>query len=247
LNRKIFAFGTFLDVEGAFDNASFNSMINASLEHTVDTMSTKWIDSMLRNRTVRAEIRGAYSTMQVQKGCPQGGVLSPLLWNMVIDSLLCRLESQGLWAQDFADDVVILINGKFLVTVCELMQRALSIVQGWYEQVGLSVNPNKTTASLFTKNRNLNGFIKPTLCVEELELQNQVKYLGVILDSKLNWNNHICVKQPLPYGNVGEQLERLGIETKGCILDIHFGSETHSDIRCHNLVEKATQSSENTK
>jgi hypothetical protein len=55
----------------------------------------------------------------------------------------------------------------------------------------LSVNPNKTTAILFTKNRNLNGFIKPTLFGCELELQNQVKYLGVILDSKLNWNFHI--------------------------------------------------------
>jgi hypothetical protein len=54
---------------------------------------------------------------EVQRGSPQGGVLSSLLWNMIIDSL-------GLCAQGFADDKVILINGKFLSTVCELMQRA---------------------------------------------------------------------------------------------------------------------------
>jgi hypothetical protein len=44
---------------------------------------------------------------------------------MVVDSLLCHLGIQRLWAQGFADDVVIFINGKFLSTVCELMQRAL--------------------------------------------------------------------------------------------------------------------------
>jgi Reverse transcriptase (RNA-dependent DNA polymerase) len=69
----------------------------------------------------------------------------------VIDSLLRRLGNQGPWAQGFADDVVILINGKFLSTVCELMHRALSLVQDWCEEVGLSVNPNKTTAILFTQ------------------------------------------------------------------------------------------------
>jgi hypothetical protein len=41
------------------------------------------------------------------------------------------------------------------------------------------------------KNRYLKVFIKPKLFATELELQNRVKNLGVILDSKLNWNSHI--------------------------------------------------------
>jgi hypothetical protein len=40
LNHKIFAFGTFLDIEGAY--------YMASLDHGVDGTSTKWIDSMLK-------------------------------------------------------------------------------------------------------------------------------------------------------------------------------------------------------
>jgi Reverse transcriptase (RNA-dependent DNA polymerase) len=60
---------------------------------------------MLKNRTVRAEIRGESSMMEVRRGCPQGGVLSPLLWNMVIAGFLRSLKNQGLWAQGFADDV----------------------------------------------------------------------------------------------------------------------------------------------
>jgi hypothetical protein len=41
---------------------------------------------------------------EVQRGCAQGGGR--------------RIGNQGLLAQGFADDVVILINGKFLSTVC---------------------------------------------------------------------------------------------------------------------------------
>jgi hypothetical protein len=37
--------------------------------------------------------------------------LSPLLWNMVIKSLLRSLNNESLWAQGFADDIAIVING----------------------------------------------------------------------------------------------------------------------------------------
>jgi hypothetical protein len=49
---------------------------------------------MVSNRMVRAKIRGVSSTMMVTRGCPQGVVLSPFLWNMVIDSLLGRLNNE---------------------------------------------------------------------------------------------------------------------------------------------------------
>jgi hypothetical protein len=48
---------------------------------------------------------------------------------MVINSLLVRLNNESLWAQGFVDDITIIINGTFLSTVCELMQKALFIVQ----------------------------------------------------------------------------------------------------------------------
>jgi hypothetical protein len=52
--------------------------------------------------------------------------------------------------QGFADDVVILISGKFL---CDLMQRALNFVQNWCGEIGLNVNADKTSIVLFTKRR----------------------------------------------------------------------------------------------
>jgi hypothetical protein len=67
---------------------------------------------MLSNRMVQTKIRGVSSTMMFSRGCLQGGVLSPLLWNMVINSLLVRLNNESLWAQGFADDITIVIIGK---------------------------------------------------------------------------------------------------------------------------------------
>jgi hypothetical protein len=96
--------------------------------------------------------------------------IGSMLYNyIIIDSLLRRLGNQSLWAQGFTDDVVLKINGKFLSTVCERMQRALSQIQNWCEEVELSGNSNKTTAILFTKNRNLNALIKFILFGSELD------------------------------------------------------------------------------
>jgi hypothetical protein len=88
--------------------------------------------------------------------------------------------------QGFADDVVILISGKFLSTICDLMQRALLCVQNWCGEIELNVNADKTNLVLSTKRMHLEGFFAPRLFDIELILNNQLKYLGVILDSKLN-------------------------------------------------------------
>jgi hypothetical protein len=50
-------------------------------------------------------------------GYPQGGVLSPLLLSLVIDNVLWGLKNNGYYTVGYADDIVILINGKFLQIV----------------------------------------------------------------------------------------------------------------------------------
>jgi hypothetical protein len=42
---------------------------------------------------------------------PTGGVLSPLLWNLVVDELLACINDQGFCAMGFADDIVIIVQG----------------------------------------------------------------------------------------------------------------------------------------
>jgi hypothetical protein len=55
----------------------------------------------------------------------------------------------------------------------------------------LSVNADNTTMVLFTNNRNIGGFYNPRLFGTELRMTDQVKYLEVILDKKLDWKSHL--------------------------------------------------------
>jgi hypothetical protein len=80
---------------------------------------------------------------------------------MVTDSLLNPLGNYNCFVQGFADDVVIFISGKFLSTICDLMQRGLTCVQNWSGEIGLNVNADKTSMVLFTKRRNSEGFLIP--------------------------------------------------------------------------------------
>jgi len=47
-------------------------------------------------------------------GCPQGGVLSSLLWCLVVDELLTKLKETSFLVFGYTDDVAIVVRGNFL-------------------------------------------------------------------------------------------------------------------------------------
>lgn len=139
LAAKEHALGAFLDIVGAFNLISYESIKTAARHFNVCETVISWIEFMLKSRTVLANYASSNKTGQVNKGCPQGGVLSPILWNMVIDDLLRKLNREGYNAEGFADDIVILLIGKFEETLCSLMRSALSIVEKWCQENGLTL------------------------------------------------------------------------------------------------------------
>ena len=56
---------------------------------------------------------GSSLTAKVLGGCPQRGVLSPLLWNLVVDRFLIITNDLGFSTVGYADDIVIKVQGKF--------------------------------------------------------------------------------------------------------------------------------------
>jgi len=71
------------------------------------------IHTMLTSRVVYSTMGSAHSARNVSRGNPQGGVLSPLLWVIVVNKLLSILEEAGTKVVSYADDVVIILQGKF--------------------------------------------------------------------------------------------------------------------------------------
>ena len=188
-NQEI-TLGAFLDIEGAFDNTGFGAIIKALENRNIEEAGIKWIHSMLANRIISSTLGGERLTISSTKGCPQGGVLSPLLWSLVVDELLRELQSAKHTVIGYADDVAILVRGKHESTVREVMVNALEMTSNWCNRVGLSINAGKTTLVPFTYKTKLST-IPLEVNNAELKYADEVKYLGIILDKRLNWNRQI--------------------------------------------------------
>ena len=127
----------------------------------------------------------------MKRGTPQGGVLSPLLWLLVVNTVLKKLDENYFKVVAYADDVAIIISGIFPNVICSKMNTALRMISDWAKSCGLDVNPSKTDLILFTKNRIPSNLDLPGIDGKVLSLSSKAKYLGVILDPKLNWYPNI--------------------------------------------------------
>ncbi|XP_046145898.1 uncharacterized protein LOC123989236 [Osmia bicornis bicornis] len=145
---------------------------------------------MLTNRTVTASLGEETVRADVARGCPQGGVLSPLLWTLVVDELIRILTTEGFEVQDYADDLTITVRSRHPLDLARRLQKAITLVESWCRSHSLSVNPSKTELVLFTRRRRF-YFKAPHLFGTQLQLTDEVKYLGVTLDKKLTWKNHV--------------------------------------------------------
>jgi hypothetical protein len=180
LNNREPVLGVFLDIEGAFDRTKYEAIKKSAQEHAVPFPIIDWVSNMLKHRTLRADLKGTCVRMTPTRGCPQGGIASPLFWIMVADSLTKRLKDSGFYTIGYADDFAILVKGKFVGTVFHRMRFAMKIVEKWCVEEGLSVNPRKTSAILFTRKRIIGSHNDVILFGEALTLVDQVKYLGII-------------------------------------------------------------------
>ena len=187
---KGIALCAFLDVEGAFDNTSYDAITRALTLRGIDLHTITWIKNMLMGRRITSSVDSVSVSVRAIKGCPQGGVLSPLLWSLVVDEILVLLAEADIPAIGYADDLALIISGKYEDTITNRMQVALNLVLGWCRDIGLSINPAKADIVAFTRRYKVALgplFIDGTL----VELSKEVKYLGVVLDKRLNWNSHL--------------------------------------------------------
>ena len=109
-----------------------------------------WTEDMLAGRRIMVYHGEKMVAGTPDRGCPQGGVLSPPLWCLVVNDLLEELQREGIHVYGYADDIVIVAGGRFLSTLRDLMEYALKITYRWCKTKGLVVNPQKTNIMIIT-------------------------------------------------------------------------------------------------
>ena len=94
----------------------------------------------------------------------------------------------------FADDRSLVVNGKDLNTLIQLLNTALIDLCTWFKANRLSLNTTKTFYMIFHRNRmkHMSG-VANSIVMDNIILvkTSSLKYLGVIVDHKLNWIEHI--------------------------------------------------------
>lgn len=96
-----------IDLAKFFDRVNHDRLMSTLAKRIVDKRVLKYIRRCLQSGVM---IDGL--TQPTEEGCPQGGPLSPLLSNIVLDELDKQLEKRGLHFARYADDCVIYVRSK---------------------------------------------------------------------------------------------------------------------------------------
>lgn len=70
-----------------------------------------WMDRLLSNRTCKSDIFTITVVRTTSRDIPQGGVMSPLLWNLVLEEILNSLRGLGVKIVAYAEDIVMMETG----------------------------------------------------------------------------------------------------------------------------------------
>jgi hypothetical protein len=184
-----------LDIKGAFDHIIFDSAERVMRRRGFDPGIIAWYIRFLKTRICTVRIKGVIIRRFLRRGVPQGGILSPLIWNIIFDELLEEMERKTkVRSQAFADDMILFTTGKNLPRLVSYVQSALTTAATWCAQNGLSLSPSKTMACILTRAKSIADIPNITLGTNEIAYVDQFKYLGLIIDSELTFRPHIKAK-----------------------------------------------------
>jgi hypothetical protein len=181
----------FIDVKGAFDNVWWPSLIrNLRLRNTPHELITL-IKSYLTNRKVTFTQGDTKVEKTPTKGCPQGSVLGPTLWNLVLDPLLDSDWPPGVTTIAYADDIAVVVTNDSRQDLIANAQTALDNVINWARTNKLSISEEKTVVMMNkSPPRVHHRDIRLRIGTKYIQMVKNYKYLGVVIDPKLTFESN---------------------------------------------------------
>lgn len=184
-----FLLAAFLDISAAYDNVDLQLLKDKLDKLQVPHLLSNFIINLLSERQIQIHFGDSKVKSRLTwKGLPQGSVLSPILYAIYTHDLEFSIAGNVNVLQ-YADDLAIYVSGRSIFKLTYLLNNALKLLKTWLDQNALSLSVSKSCAVLFTKMRS-----PPTFSIffdgQLIPSENEFKFLGLILDSKLTGLPH---------------------------------------------------------
>lgn len=180
----------FLDIEKAYDSMWKDGLLIKLHDAGIRGRMFYWIKDFLNDRSIQVRVGGELSTsVSIENGTPQGSVISPVLFNIMINDIFHQVPS-SFGKSLFADDGAVWKRGRNVTHLFGQMQKAVDQVVLWANKWGFRISTAKSNFMIFGHKKKI-----PELSIllngRPIERVKEFKFLGVWMDERVTWNCHI--------------------------------------------------------
>ena len=222
-DNKEITLGVFVDLSKAFDTVNHNILLQKLSLYGINGTTLSWFQSYLSSRKQLVCWNNTSSEQKlISCGVPQGSILGPLLFLIYINDLY--LTSPKAFFILFADDSNIFLSGKDEQSLIIEMNHELSKIDSWFKANKLSLNVKKSSYMLFMPyNHSVNSSL-PNIHINNntLERVTVTKFLGILIDDKLNWKNHTALVSNKVSKNIGVIRRIRHLVTRKILVNLYY-------------------------
>ena len=146
----------------------------------------------IHDRTQVLDFQGVSSDSEpISIGVMQGSILGPLLFILHVNDLPNVVNCCSMLM--YADDTILFYAASKVNALQERLNKELKVIECWLPQNNLFLNVYKTEAMVFGTSPCLSNMDSFTIRVNGTSIKrvSQFKYLGVVFDERLSWNDHV--------------------------------------------------------